>query len=55
MDTIGGSIYGAAPEGVKTIAPSGFEFQTIHGNFAMKDVVARDGSQFRKNTPGKYQ
>ena len=35
-DNIGSSVYGGQPEGRKQIAPSTFEFRTIHGDYTLE-------------------
>jgi len=48
-DSVGGSIYGASSEGVKQIAPSTFQWETIHGNFDLQSQQRTMGHLLHKD------
>ena len=49
-DHVGSSIYGAAPEGRKEIPPSTFHYKTMHGDYDINAVQARNFAHTNERT-----
>jgi hypothetical protein len=49
-DHVGSSIYGAAAEGRKEIPPSTFHYKTMHGDYDINAIQARNFAHTNEKT-----